>query len=261
MENKRCEEESSKSARLAIMELANMISVPMSLNAIVRLNVPDAMWQDGSNTPLSASQILTRVLPSGGGDPENLQRLLRMLTSYHVFEEHLIDGSDSERRYSLTQIGKTLVTDAQGLSYASYVLQHHQEELMRAWEVVQDAVVDPTTEPFVKANGEAAYSYYVRKPEMNGLMLKAMSGVSVPFMKAMLDGYDGFEGVETLVDVGGSAGDCLRMILHKHPAVRQGLNFDLPAVVAKVPTIPGEFIIIFEQFCDFNFRKFFFFLS
>ncbi|KAF7818697.1 Caffeic acid 3-O-methyltransferase [Senna tora] len=230
--------ESRKQARLAIYELANMISVPMSLNAIVRLNVADAIWQSGSNTPLSASEILARILPSGG-DAENLQRILRLLTTYGVFAEHITVDDGGQRKYSLTEIGKTLVTDEDGLSYAPYVLQHHQDALMRAWPLVHEAVVDSTEEPFVKANGEAAYSYYVKDPEMNELMLKAMSGVSVPFMKAVLEGYDGFEGVERLVDVGGSGGDCLRMILGKHPHVREGINFDLPEVVAKAPVIPG----------------------
>lgn len=119
--------ESRNKARLAIIELANMISVPMSLNAIVRLNVPDAIWQDGSNIPLSASQILARVLPSGAiSDSNNLQRILRMLTSYGVFSEHLNADDDSDRKYSLTEVGKTLVTDSNGLSYGPYVLQHHQ---------------------------------------------------------------------------------------------------------------------------------------
>ncbi|KAL5546005.1 hypothetical protein UlMin_005692 [Ulmus minor] len=229
--------ENRNQARLKILELANMISVPMSLNAVVRLNVPDAIWQGGANTPVTTAQILTRVLPSGG-DAENLQRVLRMLTSYGVFAEH-IDPDGSDRKYSLTDVGKTLVTDPNGLSYASYVLQHHQDALVRAWPLVSEAVVDPTTEPFVKANGEPAYDYYGKKPEMNELMQKAMSGVSVPFMKAILDGYDGFKGVERLVDVGGSAGDCLRMILHKYPNVREGINFDLPEVVARAPHIPG----------------------
>ncbi|KAL9690459.1 hypothetical protein QQ045_010857 [Rhodiola kirilowii] len=110
---------------------------------------------------------------------------------------------------------------------------------MKVWPLVHEAVVDPTTEPFVKANGEAAYDYYRKKPEMNELMLKAMSDVSVPFMKAILNGYDGFEGVRTLVDVGGSAGDCLKMILRKYPSVVEGINFDLPEVVAKAPLIAG----------------------
>lgn len=123
--------ESRNQARLAILELANMISVPMSLNAVVLLNVPDAIWQGGSNTPLSASQILTCVLPSGG-DPENLQRILRMLTTYGVFAEHL-NSATAERKYSLTDVGKTLVTDSHGLSYAPYVLQHHQVYIFIGW--------------------------------------------------------------------------------------------------------------------------------
>ncbi|XP_023756946.1 nicotinate N-methyltransferase 1 [Lactuca sativa] len=230
----------SNAARLAIMELANMISVPMSLNAVVRLNVADAIWQNGSNKPLSAAEIIPLILPSGAGDPENLQRILRMLTSYGVFNEHIISGDILQRRYSLTEIGKTLVTDENGLSYGAYVLQHHQEELMKAWGVVHEAVVDSSTEPFVKANGgETAYGLYGKKPEMNDLMLKAMSGVTVPFMKVVLEGYDGFNGVERLVDVGGSAGDCLRMILQKHSHIKEGVNFDLPEVVAKAPKIDG----------------------
>ncbi|OVA17924.1 O-methyltransferase [Macleaya cordata] len=229
--------ETRNNARLRILELANMISVPMALNAIVRLNVPDAIWQNGSNTPLSPSQILTRVVPTG--DPENLQRILRMLTSYDVFEEHIINSSD-ERKYSLTEIGKTLITDQDGLSYAPYVIQHHQDALVKAWPLLHEAVVDPTVEPFVKANGGPAYGFYGDNPEMNELMQKAMSGVSVPFMKAILNGYDGgFQGIQRLVDVGGSAGDCLRMILQKYPHVREGINFDLPEVVSKAPKIPG----------------------
>ncbi|VFR01837.1 unnamed protein product [Cuscuta campestris] len=233
--------EHDESSRLAIMELANMISVPMSLNAVVRLNVADAIWQGGSNSPISAAHILSAVLPSGGGDAENLQRILRLLTSYGVFHEHLGPDNDaSSRRYSLTAVGKTLVTDKDGLSYGAYVLQHHQEELMRAWPLVHEAAADSTSDPFAKANGGVtAYAHYGRNPEMNALMQRAMSGVSVPFMKSFLEGYDGFRGVMRLVDVGGSAGDCLRMILEKHPSIQHAVNFDLPEVVQKAPHIPG----------------------
>ncbi|WCJ34416.1 O-methyltransferase family protein [Euphorbia peplus] len=230
--------ETGKRARLAILELANMISVPMSLNAVIRLNIADAMWQGGVNAPLSASEILTRILPSGGGDAENLQRLLRMLTSYGVFSEH-VDGDGSGRKYCLAEIGKTLVSDSDGLSCAAYVLQHHQDELMSAWPLVHETVLDPKTVPFVKLHGEPAYDYYGKRPEMVELMVKAMSGLSIPFMKAFLNSYDGFRGVEKLVDVGGSSGDCLKMILQKFPNITEAINFDLPEVVAKAPHILG----------------------
>ncbi|KAL9266291.1 Nicotinate N-methyltransferase 1-like protein [Drosera capensis] len=194
-------------ARLQILELANMISVPMCLNAVVRLNVADAVWSGGEKSPVNAAEIVERIVAKGGGaDAGNLERILRMLAAYNVFEEHL---ESSERRYSLTEIGRTLVTDSE--------------------------------EPFVKANGEPAYCYYGKDEAMNKLMQKAMAGVSVPFMRAVLgSGYDGFGGgVERLVDVGGSAGDCLKMILQKYPNIKEGINFDLPDVVAKAPTIPG----------------------
>ncbi|TKY49265.1 Caffeic acid 3-O-methyltransferase [Spatholobus suberectus] len=100
-----------------------------------------------------------------------------MLASYGVFHEHLAAG---ERKYSLTDVGRMLVTDDQGLSYAAYVLQHHQDALMRAWSLVHEAVGDPKREPFERANGESAYRYYLKQPEMNELMVKAMSGCQCP---------------------------------------------------------------------------------
>ncbi|KAL0336940.1 UNVERIFIED_CONTAM: Caffeic acid 3-O-methyltransferase [Sesamum calycinum] len=189
----------------AIMELANLVSVPMCLNAVIKLKVLDTIWQDGSNNPLSAAEILSAVAVGPHADAENLQRILRLLTSYGVFNEHT-GKYGSERRYSLTEVGKALATDENGLSYAPYILQHHQDAIMLAWPLVHEAVLDPSSEPFVKVHGELPYSYYGKYPEMNLLMQKAMSGVSVPFMKAFLDGYDGFQGVETLVDVGGTQG-------------------------------------------------------
>ncbi|WOL10788.1 hypothetical protein Cni_G19547 [Canna indica] len=57
-----------------------------------------------------------------------------------------------------------------------------------------------------------------------------MKGVSETFMVALLDGYGavGFGGVETLVDVGGSSGACLRMIMERFPNIQHSVNFDLP---------------------------------
>ncbi|KAK9733394.1 hypothetical protein RND81_04G065300 [Saponaria officinalis] len=237
--------ESRNKARLAILELANMISVPMALNAIVRLNVPAAIWGSGDNTALTAAEIVARALPdTPTADADNLQRLLRLLASYGVFIEHPPQGDQTSLSYSLSEVGMTLVGDKDGLSYGEYVLQHHQEALVKAWPLLHKAVEGPTSvTPFEVANGEPAYSYYGKDEEMNVLMQKAMAGVSVPFMKAVIDGgYDGFKdggGVKRLVDVGGSAGDCLRMIMNKYDNIEEGINFELPEVVAQAPPIPG----------------------
>ncbi|CAO2839459.1 unnamed protein product [Amaranthus hypochondriacus] len=235
--------ESRNKARLAIMELANMISIPMALNAIVRLKVPTAMWSSSPKTPLTPSQIIPLILPNNPhADADNLGRLLRLLSTYGVFSEHPPLPEESSRRYSLTEIGRTLVGDDEiGISHGEYVLQHHQEALLKAWLLVDRAVIGPTSKtPFEVGNGEPAYDYYGKSEEMNVLMQRAMAGVSVPFMKAVLyGGYDGFDGVVRLVDVGGSAGDCLKMIMGKYGGIKEGINFDLPEVVAQAPQIPG----------------------
>ncbi|KAF3793439.1 hypothetical protein EJ110_NYTH03557 [Nymphaea thermarum] len=73
-------------------------------------------------------------------------------------------------------------------------------------------------EAFKMAHGVAAYEYYVKDSACISLMQRAMSGVSVPFMRALLESYDGFgsKGLKTVVDVGGSTGSCLAMILERH---------------------------------------------
>ena len=58
--------------RLEILELMNMIRVLMLLDAIVWLNVVDAIWKGSANAPLSSAKILERSLLTGTGDVENL---------------------------------------------------------------------------------------------------------------------------------------------------------------------------------------------
>ncbi|XP_015056162.1 uncharacterized protein LOC107002599 [Solanum pennellii] len=77
----------------------------MSLNTIIKLKIADAIWEGGSNAPLSPNEILTKIRPQRGRDAENLQRMLCMLTSYRVFEEHVVDD-DSQRRSVQTSRAK-----------------------------------------------------------------------------------------------------------------------------------------------------------
>jgi len=207
----------------------------MALTAVIRLGVPSAVWVGGANAPLSAAELL----PEGHPDPSALERLLRLLASRGVFSEH----GGSPRRFALTAVGRTLVPGPSGASYADYVLQHHQDALVAAWPRLHEAVLDPAgPEPFARANaGVPAYAYYGKDREANQVMLRAMTGVSEPFMDALLDGYaPGFHGVATLVDVGGSSGACLQMIMRRVATITEGINFDLPDVVAAAPPIAGR---------------------
>ncbi|KAL6972196.1 nicotinamide N-methyltransferase [Sarracenia purpurea var. burkii] len=65
-----------------------------------------------------------------------------------------------------------------------------------------------------------------------------MSNHSTITMKKILETYQGFEGLTTLVDVGGGTGATLNIIRSKYPSIR-GINFDLPHVIEDAPSYQG----------------------
>ncbi|XP_031483595.1 nicotinate N-methyltransferase 1-like [Nymphaea colorata] len=238
------EMDDDKEARLTIMYLANLISVPMALHAALKLNLPDLVWQEGTNLPISAKQLAGLVQTKLGlptqPDTVNLQRILRVLASHGVFEEVPENGNQAAKAFRLTNVGQTLVTDCQGLSLGAYVMRNCLDPLVQAWTRLHESVLDPSQEAFKKVHGLPVYEYYIKDPACNSLMQRAMSGLSVPFMKALLESYDGFgsDGLKTIVDVGGGTGSCMAMIVERYRGL-QGINFDLPEVVANAPQYNG----------------------
>ncbi|KAF3493263.1 hypothetical protein DY000_02056051 [Brassica cretica] len=63
-----------------------MISVPVSLNAAVRLGIADAIWNSGANSPLSVSEILPRLLVPSRESPAYtcILRTVPALTYGHI---------------------------------------------------------------------------------------------------------------------------------------------------------------------------------
>lgn len=64
------------------------------------------------------------------------------------------------------------------------------------------------------------------------------SGTTTQFLWTILETYSGFEGLKSLVDVGGGNGSILNMIVSKYPFIN-GINFDLAPVIEKSPSYPG----------------------
>jgi caffeic acid 3-O-methyltransferase / acetylserotonin O-methyltransferase len=84
-----------------------------------------------------------------------------------------------------------------------------------------------------------AFEYNAKSPQLNWLFNEGMKSHSVIFMKCFWAIYKGFDGINTLVDVGGGIGATLSMITSKHPQIK-GINFDLPHVIADAPKFPSS---------------------
>ena len=92
--------------------------------------------------------------------------------------------------------------------------------------------------PFNKAHGMTSFDYHGQDLRFNKVFNKGMSDHSTITMKKILETYKGFDGLTSIVDVGGGTGAVLSMIVSKYPSIK-GFNFDLPHVVQDAPPLPG----------------------
>lgn len=102
---------------------------------------------------------------------------------------------------------------------------------------MKDAILDGGI-AFNKAYGMPLFEYHGTIPGFAKSFGQAMSDSSAIIMRKLLETYNGFEGMETIVDVGGGNGTTLDMIVSKYPSIR-GINFDLPHVITNAPFFQG----------------------
>lgn len=92
--------------------------------------------------------------------------------------------------------------------------------------------------PFNKAYGMSVLEYQRTDTRFNKVVNDGMSNHSTMAMKKILETYKGFDGLSSLVDVGGANGATLKMIVSKYPNLTC-INFDLPHVIKDAPPYPG----------------------
>eukprot|EP00262_Sarcandra_glabra_P006156 TRINITY_DN1827_c0_g2_i1.p1 TRINITY_DN1827_c0_g2~~TRINITY_DN1827_c0_g2_i1.p1 ORF type:complete len:228 (-),score=37.93 TRINITY_DN1827_c0_g2_i1:104-787(-) len=108
---------------------------------------------------------------------------------------------------------------------------------MESWYHLKDAVLDGGI-AFNKAYGMTAFDYHGTDPRFNKIFNNGMSNHSTLTMKKILETYKGFEGLSSVVDVGGGTGATINMIISKYPHIK-GINFDLPHVIDDAPSYSG----------------------
>ncbi|PIA55599.1 hypothetical protein AQUCO_00700125v1 [Aquilegia coerulea] len=155
-----------------------------------------------------------------------LFRIMRFLVRKRVFTSNLTENGTT--LYGLTDAAKWLLQDA---------------ELTLA-PIVQMQSGGMKLHPFkknVKEGGNMAepWDKGAARPEYNERFNAGMACTAKIVGNAVLLNYEnGFDGVKSLVDVGGGLGLMIGEIVKAHPHI-SGINFDLPHVVATAPEYPG----------------------
>ncbi|KAJ9679905.1 hypothetical protein PVL29_021721 [Vitis rotundifolia] len=217
--------------------LANGSVLPMVLKAALQLDLLEIIAKAGPGAFVSASEIAAQIRTNNPKAPVMVDRILCLLATDRVVKCSPRDSPDGgvERLYGLGPVCKYLTRNEDGVSVAPLVLMNQDQVLMESWYYLRDAVLDGGI-PLNKAYGMTAFDY--RSPRFTKEFNERMSGHSIITMKEILETYKGFEGLTSIVDVGGRTGVILDMIRSKYPTIK-GINFDLPDVIADAPSYPG----------------------
>ncbi|BBN03142.1 protein MpOMT13 [Marchantia polymorpha subsp. ruderalis] len=229
-----------REGRLAALQLAGMCAVPLSLKAAILLGVPEILNEAGPDAKLTSEEISKLIVSPGGtsADAENLDRLLRVLACHNIVTETCVAACPSnpqatERRYGVTPVLKYLIASNEtGMSLSPLFLLRTDSVYTSAFQYLHAPVLDRNAEPFVIANGKKIIDVLETDSRLSELFDTSMAHHTHMWVSMLLETYRGFEGLTSLVDVGGGVGANLAMILSRYPDLR-GINFDLPHVVAK----------------------------
>ncbi|XP_073127994.1 caffeic acid 3-O-methyltransferase-like [Henckelia pumila] len=226
---------------LFAMQLASASVLPYVLKVALELDLLELMKKKGPDAFVSPAELAAEI-PTTNPEAHNMvDRILRLLASYSVLNcrvKTLADGGGGvERLYSLAPVCKFYTKNDDGVSLAPLLIMNLDKVHLETWYHLKDAILEGGV-PFDKAHKMNMFEYTHTDPKFNKVFNSAMSNSSTILMKKVVEKYDGFKGLATLVDVGGGIGVSLHIILSKHPNIK-GINFDLPHVIRDAPSYAG----------------------
>ncbi|GMH00267.1 hypothetical protein Nepgr_002106 [Nepenthes gracilis] len=232
-------EDEEEMAGVYALHLSLVYTVPPVLKAAIDLNLLDIIAEAGHGKFLSAAEIAAKLPTQNPDAASMIDRMLRLLASYSLLRcsSRQTECGKAERLFGIAPAGKFFVKSQEDGSLASLIPLgcHHA-----TWEVgcgLKDMIIEGG-DIYQKVHKMSLFQYMNKDPTFNKIFNSAMADFTIITMKKILDNYKGFEGLTSLVDVGGGTGASLNMIVSKYPSIK-GVNFDLPYVVKHAPDYPG----------------------
>ncbi|KAI3807802.1 hypothetical protein L1987_23736 [Smallanthus sonchifolius] len=220
------------------MQLVASTSFPMVLETVIKLKVLEAIAEAGPDAQLTAHEIVSRLLIPNQDAPEMVDRMLRLLASYSIVTcMEGVHESRPVRVYGLTPVAKYFIPNEDGASLSGLMQLNQEKVAIGTWSALKDSIVEGGV-AFDKVHGTHAYEYSTSDARFNEVFNNAMLNNTNIIMKKILECYNGFNNLESVVDVGGGLGITTNMIVTKHPNIK-GINFDLPHVTQCAPLYPG----------------------
>ncbi|XP_058100625.1 trans-resveratrol di-O-methyltransferase-like [Magnolia sinica] len=204
----------------------------MSLKCAVELGIPDIIHNHGR--PMTLSELVAALKINSSKTPY-MSRLMRLLVHLGFFDVEKINGNNGvEEGYVITPPSSLLRKEAT-VSLSAFVLEELDSSLLTNWNFLSSWFQGNETTAFEKANGLSFLEVAAEIPEINCLFNDSMASDAQFIISIVVKEYGQvFDGLRSLVDVGGGTGAVARAIADAFPHVKCTV-FDQPHVIAHVP--------------------------
>nr|WOX58881.1 6-O-methyltransferase 1 [Phyla nodiflora] len=219
----------------ALLELWEYIFgfTPMAiLKCAIELKIPEAL--ESQNGSMALSDLSTALNCSTAV----LHRIMRYLVHRGIFKQKLT-SQESTICYVQTALSRLLIRKDEGGGLADLLLLESSPVMLAPWHNLGLRASKSDVSAFEAAHGGDVWEYAEGNPVHSKLINDAMAGHARRAVMAIVDQCaEAFEGIGSLVDVGGGDGTALRTLVRACPGIR-GINFDLPHVVSVAPQCDG----------------------
>ncbi|XP_057796261.1 8-hydroxyquercetin 8-O-methyltransferase-like [Salvia miltiorrhiza] len=199
----------------------------MSLKCAIELGIADAIHRH--NKPMTLSQ-LADALCINKAKTDALFRLMRILLHSNFFVKVKTEENEDEEAYCLTRASRLLLRD-EPMSIATFAVAMLDPIFVDPFYHVSEWFGDNHPTPFFTKNGTNMWEYAGAEQSSNQLINEAMAS-DARFVSSILvqECKQVFEGLKTLVDVGGGTGMVARGVAAAFPGLKC-IVLDLPHVV------------------------------
>jgi hypothetical protein len=214
------EERKSAPAHVGMLQILNGAYVAGAVSCLAQLGIPDLI----ESAPKSAEELGRQI----GADPQALYRLMRATASVGVLSE------GPEGKFSQTPLSKVLRSDATP-SLRALAIMGGREWHGRGWSHLEYCV-RTGKQALEQIYGAHIFDFLKQNPVEAQIFNDAMTHLSMTDSPAVAEAYN-FEGIRSIVDVGGGHGLLLATILKRNTHLH-GTLYEIPTVIEGVANGP-----------------------
>nr|GEY16515.1 trans-resveratrol di-O-methyltransferase-like [Tanacetum cinerariifolium] len=201
----------------------------MSLKCAIELQIPDIINRHGA--PMLLSELV-EALSISKERSQHIYRLMRILVHSGFFDIQILSSNTGEEKegYLLAPASRLLLKD-KPFCITPLFLTFLDPTMMDPWQNMSKWFHSDDVNAFQKTHGKLTYEMAGQDPKLNQSFNEAMASDARLLAAVILKDCKGiFEGLNSVVDVGGGTGTIAKCISEAFPNL-QCICFDLPHVV------------------------------